>query len=98
MDDTVYLLTNKPTIDELKRLNRETLYLFPLPMMFALLDAGVDLEENPDAIIEQILHVTDEVVELRWTCRKDGKLLAIIGCEGEDGFRALTRKRTASPS
>lgn len=93
MDDDVYLLLHEPTIAEVKRLNRETLYAFPLPMMFALLDAGVDLEENADATIRQFLHVTDEVVEMRWACMKDGKAIAILGGEGEDGFRALTKKR-----
>lgn len=95
IDDDVYLLTNEPTIAEIKRLNRETLYSFPLPMMFALLDAGIDLEEHADATIRQFVHVAGEAVELRWACMKNGEAIAILGGEGEDGFRALTKRRSA---
>ena len=96
-----YWLEHSPTIAEVRRLNRETLMLFPLDLLNALLDAGVDIEREQEAVIKQHIVLTDQVVECQYAVRLDGKLIALLG-EGDyhpDGgmtFRALTKRRHGS--
>ena len=96
-----YWLEHSPTIAEVRRLNRETLMLFPLDLLNALLDAGVDIEREQEAVIKQHIVLTDQVVECQYAVRLDGKLIALLG-EGDyhpDGgmtFRALTKRRTGA--
>jgi hypothetical protein len=92
--DAEYLMTNTPTIAELRYLNRYMMNLsFPLPMLLALIDAGVNLDTESDATIRQCVHESDSIIELRWVCERQGKVIAILGESGEDGFRPLTRRK-----
>lgn len=86
-----YLITHTPTIAEVRRIGRDTLATWPLPMLLALIAAGVDVEREAEATIEQYVH-EGSLVELRWRCRHRGKVIAILGGEGVSGFRALARR------
>lgn len=64
--EITYWFDHKPSVAELRRLNRETLYCFPLAMLFALMDAGFDLDEIANATIGRVIAETDELVDLRF--------------------------------
>lgn len=94
MNDALYFWTHSPTtVGELRRLNREAFVSFPLPMLLALIQAGVNVDTEQDAVIEQYVHETESTVELRWAVKKDGKWIAILGEKGSDDFRAVAKRQ-----
>lgn len=94
-NDAVYLLTNEPTVAELRQLNRDGIMSFPLPMLLALTEAGVDFETESQATVRQYPHLGD-AIEMRYAVRLGGRLIAILGEAGADGFRVIEKRRAAA--
>lgn len=94
--EAVYWLTNSPTIAELRRLNRETFYTFPLAMLSALLGAQVDLEALESAVVKQVPHITDELVDLQYFVIHDGQVKYAMR-HSSDGYQVLRNRNDQAP-
>lgn len=90
-------MTNSPTIANLQWLNRESLALFPLAMLDALMDAGVDLNVNADAIVKWTVFECPHLVMTAYRVVKGSKEIAIllpfIEPSGVVGYRPGRRTR-----
>lgn len=88
-----YWLTNQPTISEVKRLNRETLINWPLSVLNALVEGGVDLDAHLDAVLKQVVIRTQNYIDMRIRARdRNGKLLAELGCDVDGEHFAFWRR------
>ena len=98
-DEITYWLTNRPTIAEMRRLNRESLFAWPIDVLMALMDAGVDIEKESDSVLHQFPVVTDELVDMQIVVTRDGKPIAVLGCgerpDGSSTYFAVKRRRNA---
>lgn len=74
-----FWLTTEPTVADLMRLNRESWFLFPLPMLLALSDIyGGSLEKIKDAVVKQRLYETPSVVDMQYLVVVNGKIDVIL--------------------
>ena len=94
----VFWLTNKPTIAELRRLNRESWMPGHLEILFAIVDAGVDLDVCSEAVVRQVLHQGSDVISFRYVVELKGKTIAVVeecdefcGLKDQFGFKAVER-------
>ena len=93
LEETEYLLLNTPTIADVRELNRDGYYAFALPMLMALIDAGVDIEKESQAAIAMFPHETPDLIEMRYAVRLNGKLIALLGDGRDDEFRVIAKRR-----
>lgn len=74
------------TIARLRELNRGTLLDFPLPLMMALLDEGVDLKVQADHEIRRVV-ITEPWVDFEWLLIEP----SITVVDGQEYRRVLKR-------
>lgn len=79
MDESYYWLTHRPTIAEVRRLLRETPWLWPLAILSELIEAGIDLDLESDAVLRQVVIETEECVEARIEAWRNERLIAELG-------------------
>lgn len=85
--ETWYWLTNTPTIEEMRRLNRDTILPWPIGVLFALRDAGVDIDAEQSAVLKHVVIQRPDAIRTAIYCRLDGKLIAVLGLgDRPDGF------------
>jgi hypothetical protein len=94
LSDSEYFLcrANESTIGELRELNKSSMSPFALQMLLALIQAGVDVTRERDAVVRQTFHIGD-VVEMRWCVLLQGKLIAILGEGDADDYRVLAKRK-----
>jgi hypothetical protein len=96
IDDTEELyfwLTNQPTIAEVRRLNRDALLGWPLSLLIALVDGGVDLDAQSDAVLKQVVIEGPDCIDMRIRARdRNGKLLADLGVDGDGEYFPFWRR------
>lgn len=96
IDDTEELyfwLTNQPTIAEVWRLNRDTLLCWPLSVLSALVEGGVDCDAHSDAVLKQVVIAGPDCIDMRIRASsRDGKLLADLGVDGDGEYFAFWRR------
>ena len=96
--ETYELLSTLPcTIEEIRRLNRETLMLFPLPMLAAISECGINFEKRKDAIVHQVFVDDGETVRLEYHIRHEDKLIGVIEPvdNPKPGYRAVKRLKVS---
>lgn len=88
-----YWLTHQPTIGEVKRMNRETLLCWPLSLLNALVEGGVDCEAHLDAVLKQVVVQTPDFIDMRIHARdRTGRLLAVLGSDVDGEYFAFWRR------
>lgn len=100
-----YWLEHSPTIAEIRRLNRESLYIFPLGILDALLDCGINLDAVADAVVKMRPCEREGALDMRWFVEHEGKLLVELrGLDAEDGtplpgkYRAVRHAKSLKPA
>lgn len=96
-----YISLNNPTIADIRHLNKETLLGWPLGVLAALADCGIDIDKCSTAVIKWGTYELEidgqKAMASRYRVVIDGRVIGYFreDCEDDGSFVPMSKLRTA---